>query len=412
MSLIQKQLKPFIPEQHKPTKQAQPKPVLSGGRILTLATGAGLSVASLYYSQPMLGELGPDLNAGVSDIGMVPTLTQLGYALGLLLLAPLGDRHDRRVIILVKGVLLTLALVFCSFAPGVSWLLAASLAVGVAATMAQDILPVTATLATVAQRGKTVGTVMTGLLLGILLSRVVSGVVAEYLGWRVMFMAAAIAIALISLMLWRSLPPLAPTTRLGYPALFGSMWHLWRRYPALRLAAYSQGLLSIGFSAFWSTLAVMLHDVYQLGSATAGAFGLAGAASALAAPLVGMVADRKGPERVTLAGSALATLSFAAMFLTVLLPGHSQLILLVVCAVGFDLGVQATLVGHQTIIYALQPDARSRLNALLFTGMFIGMAAGAALGSRLLESGGWMAVVILATVTGVGSLVMRWLGRQ
>ncbi|TCV92980.1 hypothetical protein EDC52_11012 [Biostraticola tofi] len=107
----------------------------------------------------------------------------------------------------------------------------------------------------------------------------------------------------------------------------------------------------------------------------------------------------------------LAPLSFAAMCLTVLLPGHSQLILLVVCAVGFDLGVQATLVGHQTIIYALQPDARSRLNALLFTGMFIGMAAGAALGSRLLESGGWMAVVILATVTGAGSLVMRWLGR-
>ncbi|ELI9228933.1 MFS transporter, partial [Yersinia enterocolitica] len=199
---------------------------------------------------------------------------------------------------------------------------------------------------------------------------------------------------------------------LSYPALLASMSHLWLQFKDLRRAALSQALLSVGFSAFWSTLAVMLQDTYHLGSAVAGAFGLAGAAGALAAPLAGSLADRRGPQVVTLIGASLATLSFAALFLLPLLPFHLQIGLIVLSAIGFDFGVQATLVAHQTIIYSLEPAARSRLNALLFTCVFIGMAVGSALGSLMLEKMGWAGVVALITLAGAASLAVRWSGRS
>ncbi len=383
---------------------------LSGSKVLMLATGAGLSVASIYYSQPLLGVMGSDLHASVGAVGLVPTLTQIGYALGILLLAPLGDRHDRRIIILLKGILLTAALLFSGFVPGINALLVTSFVIGIAATMAQDIVPASATLVSAAQRGKTVGTVMTGLLLGILLSRVLSGFVAEYFGWRSLYMGAALSVIIITLVIWRSLPRVPATSALSYPALLASMSHLWSQFKDLRRAALSQGLLSVGFSAFWSTLAVMLQDTYHLGSAVAGAFGLAGAAGALAAPLAGSLADRRGPQVVTLIGASLATLSFAALFLLPLLPFHFQIGLIVLSAIGFDFGVQATLVAHQTIIYSLEPAARSRLNALLFTCVFIGMAVGSALGSLMLEKMGWTGVVALITLAGAASLAVRWGG--
>ncbi|WP_227720203.1 MFS transporter [Yersinia proxima] len=383
---------------------------LSGSKVLMLATGAGLSVASIYYSQPLLGVMGSDLHASVGAVGLVPTLTQIGYALGILLLAPLGDRHDRRIIILLKGILLTAALLFSGFVPGINALLVTSFVIGIAATMAQDIVPASASLVSAAQRGKTVGTVMTGLLLGILLSRVLSGFVAEYFGWRSLYMGAALSVIIITLVIWRSLPRVPATSALSYPALLASMSHLWSQFKDLRRAALSQGLLSVGFSAFWSTLAVMLQDTYHLGSAVAGAFGLAGAAGALAAPLAGSLADRRGPQVVTLIGASLATLSFAALFLLPLLPFHFQIGLIVLSAIGFDFGVQATLVAHQTIIYSLEPAARSRLNALLFTCVFIGMAVGSALGSLMLERMGWTGVVALITLAGAASLAVRWGG--
>lgn len=385
---------------------------LTGRTVFMLATGAGFAVAAIYYSQPMLGILVNELHAGVSTVGLVPTLTQIGYALGILLLAPLGDRHDRRQIIILKGLLLTLALLLSAFSSGITMLLVASLAVGITATMAQDIVPAAATLSPAARRGKTVGTVMTGLLLGILLSRVLSGFVAEFFGWRSMFGAAALMVLAITLIIWRNLPAIPASTTMSYPALLASMRHLWSGYKALRRATLAQALLSVGFSAFWSTLAVMLHEIYHLGSATAGLFGLAGAAGALAAPLAGSLADRRGPELVTRIGTTLATVSFALMFLLPLLPVPYQLALIVVSAVGFDFGVQSTLVSHQSIIFSLEPAARSRLNALMFTGVFVGMAAGSALGSVILELAGWQGVVMLLTLAGFGSMVVRWMSKN
>ncbi len=372
-----------------------------------LASGAGLSVASIYYSQPMLGIMGSSFHTGVSQTGLVPTLTQLGYALGILFLTPLGDRYDRRHIILLKGLLLTLMLLLCSVTGTWNMLLLSSLAIGLTATVAQDIIPAAAALATDRQRGKTVGTVMTGLLAGILLSRVVSGAVADAFGWRSMYAAAALGVLLITLALWQALPRFTPASRLSYLALLRSLGQLWLQHGALRRAALAQGLLSIAFSAFWSTLALMLAERYQLGSATAGAFGLAGAAGALAAPIAGAIADRHGPHQVTRVGSALVMLSFALMFVMPLLSPPAQLAVIVISAVGFDLGLQATLIAHQSLVYGLDPAARSRLNAVMFTVIFIGMASGSILGSQALALAGWTGVVVLATLASAGGLILR-----
>ena len=389
-----------------------PTPLTSraaGWVIFILALGAGFSVASIYYAQPLLPLMGANLHLSVEGMGLVPTLTQAGYALGILFLLPLGDRHDRRKLILMKSAALAVLLLLCSLTGQLSSLLIVSLLIGMAATMAQDIVPAAAILAPAGKQGKMVGTVMTGLLLGILLSRTVSGLVGALFGWRVMYQAAAVSIAMIGVVMWRVLPRFEIHSTLSYPQLMKSMAHLWKRYPALCRAAFAQGFLSIALSAFWSTLAVMLLAHYQMGSAVAGGFGIAGAAGALAAPLAGGLADKFGAEKVTQMGAALVTVSFALMFLLPALPPHGQLILIAISAVGFDLGLQSSLVAHQNLVYGLEPQARGRLNALLFTGVFIGMSLGSVLGSKLYVLAGWSGVVTLAVVTGAIALGIRLL---
>jgi len=249
---------------------------------------------------------------------------------------------------------------------------------------------------------------MTGLLLGILLSRVVSGFVAEQFGWRAMFVAAAVTIVALGVALSRGLPRFVPSTQLAYRALLGSLATLWRQHPGLRRAAMAQGLLSLGFSAFWSTLAVMLHGApFQLGAGAAGAFGLAGAAGALAAPLAGRVADTRGPMAVASLGAGLTMVSFAAMLFLPLLSPHAALWLIAGSAVGFDLGIQTSLIAHQSIVYGIDPAARSRLNAILMTGVFIGMAAGGALGSLALAHWGWTGVTLVAASAAAVALALR-----
>lgn len=372
----------------------------AGWIIFILALGAGFSVASIYYAQPLLPLMGANLHLTVEGMGLVPTLTQAGYALGILFLLPLGDRHDRRRLILVKSALLALLLLLCSLTGQLSSLLVVSLLIGMAATMAQDIVPAAAILAPAGKQGKMVGTVMTGLLLGILLSRTVSGVVGAVFGWRVMYQAAAVSVALIGLVMWRVLPRFAIHSTLSYPQLMASMAHLWQRYPALRRAALAQGALSVAFSAFWSTLAVMLSEHYHMGSAVAGGFGIAGA---------GGLADKFGAGKVTQMGAALVTVSFALMFILPLLPLHGQLALIALSAIGFDLGLQSSLVAHQNLVYGLEPQARGRLNALLFTVVFIGMSLGSVLGSKLYVLAGWNGVVTLAVVSGAIALAIRLL---
>lgn len=380
--------------------------------LLVLASAAGFSVASIYYAQPVLPLIGDNLHLGVSSMGLIPTLTQAGYAAGILFLLPLGDRFDRRTIILAKSFALAVMLMLYSFSGSEHSLLALSLLLGASATVAQDIVPAAAILSPSGKQGKAVGMVMTGLLLGILLSRTVSGVVSAVWGWRMMYQLAAVSIALVGLALWRVLPSFSAQTALRYPVLMKSMVQLWVRHPALRRAAFAQGLLSVGFSAFWSMLAVMLNQQFHLGSAMAGAFGIAGAAGALAAPFSGTLSDKLGAIRVTQYAAALTTVSFGLMFLMPLLPGVGSLVLIALCAVGFDLGLQSALVAHQTLVYKLDPQARGRLNALLFTGVFIGMALGSVLGSAMWETWGWAGVVMLAVIASTASWLVRLAERR
>jgi predicted MFS family arabinose efflux permease len=377
--------------------------------VLLLACGAGLSVAGLYYNQPILGAMARDLGATSRSIGLVPTLTQLGYAAGILLFAPLGDRYDRRGVILCKAVALSLALVAAGLSPSVGALCAASVAIGLSATMAQDLVPVAAALAPAATRGKTVGTVMTGLLLGILLSRLASGAINDASGWRTVFLGAAGAVTVLALVVAVRLPRVAPTTSSSYGSLLRSIASLARDVEPLRRAALAQGLLSLAFGGFWSTLALALQaPPFHLGSTAAGAFGLAGAAGALAAPLAGAAADRRGPPAVVRVGAGLVLVSFVVMALR---PG--SLGVLIAGTIVFDLGVQASLIAHQTIVYGLDPSARSRVNAVLVSSMFVGMSTGATLASVALGRYGWSGVCVLGAIGAAAALVVRaWPGEH
>lgn len=376
---------------------------LSTSLVLLFAAGAGLSAASLYYNQPILGEITRDLGTDARAVGFVPMATQLGYASGILLSAPLGDRLDRRKLILAKGVLLVGALLLAGLSPSIHFLCAASLAIGLLATLAQDFVPAAATLAPAESRGKIVGTVMTGLLLGILLSRLASGTIAEQLGWRAVYFGAAGTIASLTLFAAIRLPRLVPTATASYGALLLSIAALVRDTAALRRAALAQGLLSVAFSGFWSTLALVLADPpYGLGSSVAGAFGIAGAIGALIAPVAGALSDRRGPESVIRVATVLVVLSFGAMALA---PG--SLVVLVATTVLFDLGVQASLIAHQTIVYGLDPSARSRLNAALVSTMFFGMAGGAALASQAREHWGLLGVALVGVTAAVLALLVR-----
>lgn len=376
---------------------------LSPALVALLAGGAGLSAAALYYNQPILHTIAIELGASADDIGLVPMLTQLGYAAGLFTFAPLGDRFDRRRVIGIKLSALAASLVAVGLAPSLPVICAASFAVGLSATAAQDLVPAAAALAPAEGRGKAVGSVMTGLLLGILLSRIASGAVAERFGWRTVFFGAAASIAVLAVLSMRRLPRFAPTTHERYLTLLASILALLRDLGPLRRAALAQGLLSVAFSAFWSTLALVLAaPPYALGSTAAGAFGLAGAAGAIVAPIAGGVADRRGPETVLRAGAALVAASFVAMGLF-----QGSLAVLILGTIAFDLGVSACLISHQTIVYGLDPAARSRLNAALVTSMFVGMAVGAALASRALTRWGFTGVAAIAGAAAIGALVVR-----
>ena len=382
---------------------ARERSAIDDALVFLLACTAGLGVATLYYNQPILGVLATDFHATAGEIGYIPTLTQIGYTIGILLLAPLGDRYDRRRVILSKILMLGLGLLVMAATQSLTQLGAASIVIGIAATLAQDCVPAAATLAPEARRGQIVGSVMMGLLLGILLSRVVSGVVAEALGWRTMFVLAAVAVGVLGLVAHRRLPAFAPTTDLPYHTLLGSLLTLWRRHAELRRAAIAQGFLCAAFSAFWSTLAIMLHEPpFSYGSAVAGCFGLAGAAGALAAPIAGRIADCYGPEAVTQLGTALVLVSFAGFAIA-----PQSLWWLIAGTLLFDLGIQASMVAHQSIIYRLDPAARSRLNALLIGSMFTGMAGGSALGSLALLHAGWRGVALFAVTCSLGALAVR-----
>lgn len=372
------------------------------GVLLLLATCAGLGVANVYYLQPGLSLIQAEFGSTPERVGWVPTLTQIGYALGMLLLAPLGDVVPRRRLILVKAMLLVLALLAAGVSPGLGWLVIASVAVGLLGSIGQDFVPIASQLVPDEQRGRAVGTVTTGLLSGILLSRTLGGWVAESLGWRAMqFMAAGLMLGVMAVA-WRTVPNLPPASRSRYDALIASLWALWRRHRTLRLAVVAQALLASTLGAFWSTLALVLAaPPFHLGAGVAGTYGIAGAAGALAAPWFGRLNDHHGPLPAIRLGCVLVIVAFIGM--EILPPSLWSLAL---GAVVFDLGVMAALVSHQVIVNGLDSQARSRLNGLLMTGAMAGMAAGAATGSVAWARAGTLGLYGFAAAAGLAALAV------
>lgn len=363
-------------------------PHYSRATLFLLAAIAGITVANIYLNQPLLDDFRQSFPRETWLIGAVPAVTQLGYALGMLLLAPLGDRFDRRLIILLQLAALGVALVVATLAPTLMVLVLASLAIGVVATIAQQAVPFAAELAPPAGRGQAVGTVMSGLLLGILLARTAAGFIAEYFGWRAVFGASVVALLVVAVLIWIRLPKSKPTSSLPYGKLMVSMWHLILEHPGLREASVTGACMFAAFSIFWSVLTLLLAGApFHFGPQAAGLFGIVGAAGALAAPLAGKSSDRRGPRAVISLSIVLVAVSFVIFGVS-----GTSIAGLVVGVIILDIGVQAAQISNQSRIYALSPEARSRVNTVYMVAYFIGGAAGSAVGAVVWPWFGWVGV--------------------
>jgi predicted MFS family arabinose efflux permease len=365
--------------------------------VCVLAAGCAVAVANLYYAQPLLALMAVEFRVPEQALGVVSALTQVGYAVGMLLFVPLGDILERRRLILVMLAAVTVALVAVALAPNIIWLAVASLVLGAVTISPQLLVPLAASLSGPAERGRVVGTVMSGLLIGILLSRTVSGFVAAGLGWRAMYALAAGLTVVLGIVLRLALPVSRPPARgVSYPELLGSMAGLVRNEPVLRESCLFGGLAFGAFSAFWTTLAFFLAGPpYGYGSDRVGLFGLVGVAGALAASLAGRVADVRSPRLTIGLGLGVSVLAFVLMGVF-----GEQLWALVAGVVLMDMGVQGSHISNQTRVFSLRPEVRNRLNTVYMVSSFVGGAAGSALGAWAWARWRW------SGVCGVGVLFL------
>ena len=363
---------------------------LSKSKVMFMAVCTGLIVANLYYCQPLIVLIAKEFRIQEADAGSITYLTQAGYAIGLFFMVPLGDKLERKRQILITTFASVIALIIAATAQSYLILEIASLLIGITSIVPQLILPLAASLSEPTQRGKVVGTIMSGLLVGILLSRTLSGLVGELWGWRAMFWIAAGLCLMILFVIQKQFPFNKPTFKGSYVKLIHSLFTLIKTQPLLREATLINIFCFAQFGAFWTTMVLLLSDApFHFNSATIGLFGIVGASGALAAPIVGRLGD-KGSSRIAVGyGCALMVVSFIVFYFS----GQS-VIGIVIGIVLIDIGIQGVHISNQTRVYSLLPEARNRMNTVFMSFSFLGTAAGSAFGLFLWEFGAWHAVIL------------------
>ena len=376
-----------------------PSPLL----LTILAFAVGALVANLYYAQPLLGLIGPDLGVPGPLLGVVVSLTQVGYGVGLFFLVSLADLVENKRLVLTGVAVLTLALLAAALAPSTALFLLASFVIGVSATAAQVLVPFVASMVPVAQRGRAVGNVMAGLLTGILLARPAALFIAASLGWRPVFLMSAVLMLLIGALLMARMPRHQPRSGLSYPQIVGSMLGLVRDLPVLRQRAAYQCLMFGAFTLFWTAAPLMLAERFGLSQQGIALFALAGVGGAVAAPFAGRLADRGWVRGATIGAMLILALCFAGTIWAVAMPA---LIVLAVLAVLIDAAVQTNQVVSQRVIFALAPEVRGRVNAIYMTSAFFGGAIGSVVATVTYHWGGWSATGATGAGLGVGALLL------
>lgn len=379
------------------------RPALTTRLVVLLAVGSGLSVASNYYVQPLLPDLADEFGVGSSVVGLLVTVSQVGFVAGLALLVPLGDLVERRRLLTAVTALTAAGLSLMAVAPGLAVLFSAAALVGVTSVAAQIFVALAADLARPEQRGKAVGTVMGGLLVGVLSARTVAGLVAEVAGWRAVYALAALSMLALAAVARRELPPVTPSARTSYPSLLASVLTLYREEPVLRRRGLYGALGFASFSTLWTSIAFLLDDAYGYSEAQVGLFGLLGVAGAVAAQFVGRLADT-GWARV----STLGFLVTLAVSWAVLARGEGSLPSLVVGVLLLDLAVQGAHISNQSEVYRLRPEARSRLTTAYMCLTFTGGVVGSATSAAVYGVGGWSAVCAVGAGSAALALAL-WL---
>ena len=375
---------------------------LSKKNVLFMATCTGLIVANLYYCQPLIVLIAREFGIPEADAGTITYLTQAGYAIGLFFMVPLGDKIERKKQILLTTFASVIALIVAATAQSYLVLEIASLLIGITSIVPQLILPLAASLSAAEERGKVVGTIMSGLLVGILLSRTLSGFIGDVWGWRSMFwIASGIGLALFFVMK-KQFPYSKPVFEGSYGKLLESLFTLIKTQPLLREATLINVFSFAQFGAFWTTMVLLLSaSPFNFNSATIGLFGIVGASGALAAPLVGKIGD-KGNSRVAVGyGCLLMLLSFIIFYFS-----STSVIGIIIGIVFVDIGLQGVHISNQTRVYAIMPEARNRMNTVFMSFSFLGTAAGSAYGLILWKWGSWEAVTVGCMILSLVSLVV------
>jgi predicted MFS family arabinose efflux permease len=381
--------------EHQPTP---PAAAPSQRLIPLLGLATGITVSALYFNQPLLIEMARSLHVTEAQMSHVAVAAQAGYAIGLLFFVPLGDVVERRGLILKMIAGLVLSMLVTAVVPSLLPMVLITILTGAMAAVTHVLLPIAPEIATPANAGRAVGSVMTGLLLGILLSRTFSGWIAEWLNWRSVFLIASVFAVALAFLLRRALPLLPPRAPMPYHHALRSLWTLMRTQPLLVESATVGGLVFAAFSAFWTTLVFLLGSPhYRLGAGVAGSFGVLGAIGASVAPIAGRLADRHGSRWVISAGLGLVILSWGVTWLFAY-----SIAGLVIGVLLMDAGAQAAQVGNQTRIFSLAHcpgtayGARSRINTVYMTTYFIFGALGSWLGAHAWERWQWNGVCGLA----------------